>query len=81
MTEFSFEELRAIKYRRKRAEQESKKMEEEKLRWKEEQNELLRKQVLHQNFGELGSRLEVRLQAIIKALISKSSRFDAQYFY
>ena len=59
VTEFSFEELRAIKYRRKRAEQESKKMEEEKLRWKEEQNELLRKQVLHHNFGKLGSRLEV----------------------
>jgi len=45
VTEFSFEELRAIKYRRKKAEDELKCLEEEKQRWKEEQAELLRKQV------------------------------------
>ncbi len=34
VTEFSFEELRGIKYRRKKAEDELKCLEEEKQRWK-----------------------------------------------
>ena len=46
MTEFSFEEIRAIKYRRKRAEEEMKQIEEEKQRWKEEQAQALKRQVI-----------------------------------
>jgi protein required for attachment to host cells len=46
VTEFSFEEIRAIKYRRKRAEEEMKQIEEEKQRWKEEQAQALKRQVI-----------------------------------
>ena len=44
-TEFSFEELRGFVYQRKSAEQEAKRIKEEKQRWTEEQNRIMMKQV------------------------------------